>query len=109
MSEPLKPEEFTPAPMDFGVGWLTKSAQDLCKIAITFGGFPADEIVLAIHAIHKGDGMANVTTVTKALDTLYHLHREAEPELYADADAERAEAVAYYTNFVAEREKVFGS
>jgi len=102
MSEPLKQDEFTPAPLSFGDGWLTKSAQDLCKIAITFGGFKADELVLTIHKVHKGDGLANATTVNNALQELYHLHRKAAPELYADA--ERAEAVAYYTNFVKERE-----
>jgi hypothetical protein len=109
MSEPLKQDEFQAPPATFGDGWLTKPAQDLCKIAIAFGGFPADELVLAIHKIHKGDGLANITTVTNALQDLYDHFREESPELYADADAERAEAVAYYTNFVKEREAVFGS
>ena len=37
--------------LQFGDGWLTKSAQDLCKIAIVFGGFDAGELVLAIAKI----------------------------------------------------------
>jgi hypothetical protein len=106
MSEPLTQEEFQMPPATFGEGWLTKSAQDLCKIAIAFGGFPADQLVLAIHAIHKGDGLANVTTVNNALQNLYDHFREEAPELYADADAERAEAVAYYKSFVKERESL---
>jgi hypothetical protein len=52
----------------FGDGWLTKSAQDLCKIAIVFGGFDAGEIVLAITKIQgKRDAKANTATVEKAL------------------------------------------
>jgi hypothetical protein len=109
MSKPLAQEEFTPTPNDFGDGWLTKPAQDLCKIAICFGGFAADELVLAIHRIHRGDGLANITTVTNALQDLYDHFRKESPELYADADAERAEAVAYYAEFVKEREATLGS
>jgi hypothetical protein len=107
MSEPLTQDEFQIPPATFGDGWLSKPAQDLCKIAICFGGFAADELVLAIHEIHKGDGVANVTTVTNALQNLYDDAKAATPELYADAEAERAEAIAYYSNF--EREKTIGA
>jgi hypothetical protein len=87
MSEPLTQDEFTPAPATFGDGWLTKSAADLCKIAITFGGFAADELVLEIHKTHKGDGLANITTVTNALQNLYDAHRQTTPEWYDEAEA----------------------
>jgi hypothetical protein len=92
MSEPLTQDEFTPAPATFGDGWLTKSAADLCKIAITFGGFSADELVLAIHEIHRGDGLANSTTVTNALQNLYDAHRESAPEWYEES--EKAHGIA---------------
>jgi hypothetical protein len=87
MTQPLTQDEFTPAPLTFGDGWLTKSAQDLCKIAITFGGFQADELVLEIHRIHKGDGLANITTVTNALQNLYDDARQTHPEWYEEAEA----------------------
>lgn len=92
MIKPLTQDEFTPAPLTFGDGWLTKSAADLCKIAITFGGFAADELVLEIHKIHKGDGLANVTTVTNALQNLYDAAQQAEPEWYAES--EKAHGIA---------------
>jgi hypothetical protein len=103
MSEPLTQDEFTPAPKGFGDGWLTKSAADLCKIAITFGGFQADEVVLAIHKIHRGDGLANATTVCNALQHLYDAHRAAAPEWYEES--EKAQGIAH----MLEREALLGS
>lgn len=79
MLNPLTPQEFQIPPANFGDGWLTKAGQDMCKIAIAFGGFEPSEIVMAIHEIHRGDGLANITTVTNALQNLYDDHRDAEP------------------------------
>ena len=80
MSKPLTPEEFTPASKNFGEGWLTNNAADLAKIAITFGGFDAGELVLMITKIQKNKSAlkANVTTVEKALQMIYEQHETAE-------------------------------
>jgi hypothetical protein len=104
MSEPLNQDEFTPAPLSFGDGWLTKSAQDLCKIAITFGGFAADELVLEIHRIHKGDGLASVPTVTNALQNISDEYRKTVPPEWYE-EAERAQGIAH----MLDREKLLGS
>lgn len=57
-------EDVTFPPKEFGDGWLTKNAQDCAKIAIAFGGFEPSEIVLTVHKIQKGKGLANMTTLT---------------------------------------------
>lgn len=69
MSKALTPEEYTPASKNFGEGWLTNAAADLAKIAITFGGFDAGELVLMITKLQKNKGAmkANIATVEKAL------------------------------------------
>ena len=86
MSTPLTQDEFTPASPTFGDGWLTKSAQDLCKIAIAFGGFSADELVLAITKLQgKRDAKANVATVEKALQAVYELHETPEDKAAREA------------------------
>jgi len=85
--EPL--ESMTIPPKTFGDGWLTKNAQDLCKIAIAFGGFEADEVVLAIHKIHKGKGLANAKTAGNALQMIYEAQQTPE-EKAARAAALRA-------------------
>jgi hypothetical protein len=103
MSEPLTQDEYQAVPANFGDGWLTKSAQDLCKIVIMFGGFDAAALVLAIHEIHKGTGLANVTTVTNALQNLYDDARQNHPEWYEES--EKAHGIAH----MLEREKLLGA
>lgn len=76
---PLTQDEFTPGVKNFGDGWLTNSAADLCKIAIAFGGFSADELVLAITKLQgKRDAKANVATVEKALQMIFEKYESAE-------------------------------
>jgi len=76
-------------PKNFGDGWLTKSAQDLCKIAIVFGGFDAAEVVLAIAKVQdKRSVRASVPTVEKALQIVYEAHQTPE---------QKAARVAAYT------------
>ena len=80
-------------PLQFGDGWLTKSAQDLCKIAIVFGGFDAGELVLAIAKVQgKRSVRASVPTVEKALQMVYEAHETPE---------EKARKVATYAAFKA--------
>jgi hypothetical protein len=65
--------------LQFGEGWLTKSAQDLCKIAIVFGGFDAGELVLAITKVQGNrDAKASIPTVEKALQMVYEAHETPE-------------------------------
>ncbi len=83
-------DNITIPPKDFGDGWMTKSAQDLCKIAIAFGGFEADEIVLAVTKVQgKRDAKANTATVEKALQMIYEAHETPE-EKAARAEAHNA-------------------
>lgn len=66
-------------PHDFGDGWMTNNARDLCKIAVTLGGFEADELALRLaKAPSRGDRI-NMATVENVLDAM---HREACPERY---------------------------
>ena len=90
MDKPEPLDELTIPPKDFGDGWLTDSAQDLCKIAIAFGGFSPWEIILAVHKIqrHGRNMKANVVTVGKALQMVYEAHETPEQR------AERAAAYA---------------
>lgn len=71
-------------PKEFGDGWLTKNAQDCAKIAIAFGGFEPSEIVLTVHKIQKGKGLANMTTLTNALQLIYDNSRTVEEKTERD-------------------------
>lgn len=84
-----------PSP-NFGDGWLSGNAADLCKVAIAFGGFEPGEIVLAITKIQRDKGAkANTATVERALQMIFEEHMAADPELYADYQADRAAAVKF--------------
>jgi hypothetical protein len=79
VSEPLTQDEFQIPPANFGDGWLTESAQDLCRIVIALGGFQPDEIVLAVTKVQgKREAKANVATVLKALQMVYEAHETPE-------------------------------
>jgi len=87
MTEPL--ESMAIPPKDFGDGWLTKSAQDLCKVAIAFGGFEPGEIALAVTQLQgKRNALANTATVERALQMVYEYHET--PEQKAAGEAARA-------------------
>jgi hypothetical protein len=89
MSEPLTNQpltEFQTPPATFGDGWLTKSAQDLCKAAIAFGGFEPAEVVLAVARVQgKRDAKASLATVEKALQMIYEAHETPEEKAARDA------------------------
>lgn len=87
--EKLKPlKSMTIPPKDFGDGWLSKPAQDMCKIAIAFGGFDATEVVWAITKVQgKREAKANLATVEKALQMIY--------ETYETPEQKTAKAAAY--------------
>jgi hypothetical protein len=71
--------EFVVPSSNFGEGWLTNAAADLCKIAIAFGGFDPAEIVVTIHKLQKDkSAKANVTTASKALQLIYEAHETPE-------------------------------
>jgi hypothetical protein len=90
--EPL--ESITIPPLTFGDGWLSGNAADLCKVAIAFGGFEPGEIVLAVTKLQRDKGAkANTATVEKALQMIFEEHMAADPELYADYQADRQAAL----------------
>src|SRR5271166_2638804 len=92
--EPL--DSITIPPLTFGEGWMSGNAADLCKVAIAFGGFEPAEIVLAVHRLQRDkSAKANSATVEKALQMIFEAHMAADPELYADYQADRAEAVEF--------------
>lgn len=91
MPEPL--DQLTIPPKDFGDGWMSKPAQDLCKIAIAFGGFEPGEIALAVTKLQKGaTAKATITTVENALQAIYDAH--LTPEEKEARDKARAELKA---------------
>lgn len=55
---------------DFGKGWMSLNARDLCKIAFFFGGVAPKELVLELHRIHPGNIIINTTTVEKAFSNM---------------------------------------
>lgn len=57
-------------PIDFGKGWLTTPASDLCRIMVAFTAIDAKELVLTIQRIHKGTSTANIATVERAISLL---------------------------------------
>ena len=92
MSEPL--ESMTVPPKNFGEGWLSNNAADLCKVAIAFGGFTPAEIVLTVHKLQRDkSAKANTATVERALQMIFEQHMAADPELYADYQADRQAAM----------------
>jgi len=96
VNQPLPLPDIKLAPKDFGDGWMTKNAQELAKIAITFGGFDAQELIYAITKLQKSKGKTavNVTTVSNALQLIYDTHAAAQPELYAADKKKKAQAYA---------------
>lgn len=66
-------------PRDFGEGWMTNNARDLCKIAVALGGFDARELALRIAKAPSRGDRVNAATVENVLDAM---HREAWPERY---------------------------
>lgn len=52
---------------DFGDGWMTKNASDLCKIMVAFGNADAQDLVKTISFLHKRNCLVNQRTVEKAL------------------------------------------
>ena len=89
--EPLAQDEFTPGPKTFGDGWMTNAAQDMCKIAIAFGGFDPAEVILAVTKLQGAtDAKANLATVEKALQMIYELYETPE---------QKAETAAAYAAF----------
>ena len=62
-------------PKDFGDGWMSNNAADLCKIAVMFGGFDREELVRRIvkrigERRLKGEKV-NVTTVEAVMSEMY--------------------------------------
>lgn len=59
-------------PPEFGEGWMSSSARDLCKIVAAV--FPeyvtAERLVVTISRVQKGSGKVNVATVEKALSVI---------------------------------------
>jgi hypothetical protein len=87
-------ESITIPPLTFGDGWMSGNASDLCKVAIAFGGFEPAEIVLAVHKLQRDkSAKANTATVEKALQMVFEAHMAADPELYADYQADRQAAM----------------
>ena len=90
--EPL--ESMTIPPKNFGEGWMSNNAADLCKVAIAFGGFEPDEIVLAVHKLQRDKSTkANTATVERALQSIFEKHMAADPEAYADYQADKKAAM----------------
>lgn len=78
-------------PKNFGDGWLTRNAAELCKIAIAFGGFEPSEIVLTVTKIQgKRDAKANTATVEKALQIIYEAHETPEAKAARQATRQAA-------------------
>lgn len=74
--EPIKIDKNNILPPEWGTGWLTNNANDLCRIMIVFGNVPMPELVLTIHRIHKGTGKVNTATVERAFVEM----RKQEPQ-----------------------------
>jgi hypothetical protein len=57
-------------PKDFGKGWMSSNAADLCRIVTAFTDVSPDALVRMIHRIHPGTCQVNVATVERALSIL---------------------------------------
>ena len=64
-------------PHEWGDGWMTQNARDLCKLMVAFGGYEREELTLTIFKLHgRKTTMVNSATVERALSIIYNKHNQ---------------------------------
>lgn len=77
-------------PPTYGAGWMTGNARDLVRIAVTFGGFEADELTMRIAKAPSRGENVNSATVERILSEMYaEQYEPGELEAIRAAAAER--------------------
>ena len=66
-------------PPDWGKDWMTESARDLLRIAVSFGGFDFKELALRLTKVKTRSDKINTRTVERVMS-----------QMKRDADAARA-------------------